>query len=96
MNIYKNVAVISGLDPHRSILQDKLLRFFSDKNEKSLIVEGGAHVLQQFIDDGLWDEARIFVGTPQFSVGLKAPQLSGTLLTTQEIEGDYLFVLKRD
>ena len=40
MNIYKNVAVISGLDPHRSILQDKLLRFFSDKNEKSLIVEG--------------------------------------------------------
>ena len=65
-----------------------------ERQIQSLIVEGGAHVLQQFIDDGLWDEARIFVGTPQFSAGLKAPQLSGNLITTQEIEGDYLFVVK--
>lgn len=65
-----------------------------ERQIQSLIVEGGAHVLQQFIDEGLWDEARIFVGTPQFSAGLKAPQLSGNLLSTQEIEGDYLFVVK--
>ena len=67
-----------------------------ERQIQSLIVEGGAQVLQQFIDEDLWDEARIFVGAPQFSAGLKAPQLSGNLITTQEIEGDYLFVVKRD
>ena len=67
-----------------------------ERQIQSLIVEGGAHVLQQFIDEELWDEARIFVGRPQFSEGLKAPQLRGNLITTQEIEGDYLFVFKRD
>jgi predicted glycosyltransferase len=37
---YKNVAIISGLEPHRKILQEKLLQLFFDKNEKSLIIEG--------------------------------------------------------
>lgn len=40
MDIYKNVAVISGIEPHRTILQEKLLNRFLKKNEKSLIVEG--------------------------------------------------------
>ena len=40
MDIYQNVAVISGLEPHRTILQERLLKFFARKAEKSLIVEG--------------------------------------------------------
>jgi len=36
----KNVAVISGIEPHRTILQEKLLSFFLNKNERSLIIEG--------------------------------------------------------
>ena len=78
------------------LMPKQVCNYLYEQQVQSLIVEGGAQVLQQFIDEGLWDEARIFVGTPQFSVGLKAPQLSGNLITTQEIEGDYLFVLKRD
>lgn len=41
----------------------------------SLIVEGGAVLLQSFIDKGLWDEARIFTGTASLQEGIKAPQL---------------------
>ena len=74
----------------------QVCNYLYEQQVQSLIVEGGAQVLQQFIDEGLWDEARIFVGSPQFSDGLKAPQLRGNLIATQEIEGDYLFVLKRD
>ena len=74
----------------------QVCNYLYEQQVQSLIVEGGAQVLQQFIDEGLWDEARIFVGSSQFSDGLKAPQLRGNLITTQEIEGDYLFVLKRD
>ena len=37
---YKNVAIISGVEPHRTILQEKLLKLFLNENEKSLIIEG--------------------------------------------------------
>jgi diaminohydroxyphosphoribosylaminopyrimidine deaminase/5-amino-6-(5-phosphoribosylamino)uracil reductase len=39
----------------------------------SLLVEGGASLLQSFIDGGLWDEARVFTGRRTFSQGVRAP-----------------------
>ncbi|MBG0860184.1 MAG: bifunctional diaminohydroxyphosphoribosylaminopyrimidine deaminase/5-amino-6-(5-phosphoribosylamino)uracil reductase RibD [Bacteroidales bacterium] len=48
---------------------------------QSLLVEGGAKVLEHFISEGLWDEARIFSGIPCFRKGMKAPVISGTLIT---------------
>ena len=40
---------------------------------QSLIVEGGAYTLQQFIETGLWDEARVFKGEKYFYAGIRAP-----------------------
>ncbi|MFA6087971.1 bifunctional diaminohydroxyphosphoribosylaminopyrimidine deaminase/5-amino-6-(5-phosphoribosylamino)uracil reductase RibD [Mucilaginibacter sp.] len=45
---------------------------------QSVIIEGGAHTLNTFIHDGLWDEARIFTGTSVLSEGIKAPAITGT------------------
>ena len=56
----------------------------------SLIVEGGAQTLQTFINEDLWDEARIFTGSSFFQKGIKAPILSGSLLATKEIGNDIL------
>ncbi len=39
----------------------------------SLVVEGGSKTLQSFIDQGLWDQARIFTGVTNLDVGYKAP-----------------------
>ncbi|HLN20382.1 MAG TPA: bifunctional diaminohydroxyphosphoribosylaminopyrimidine deaminase/5-amino-6-(5-phosphoribosylamino)uracil reductase RibD [Bacteroidales bacterium] len=50
---------------------------------QSLIVEGGAVVLNHFIDYGLWDEARVFTGYKNFSNGVKAPLLPGTFAGEQ-------------
>jgi len=44
---------------------------------QSLIVEGGASVMNLFITAGLWDEARIFTGMKNFKTGLKAPAVTG-------------------
>ena len=44
---------------------------------QSVIIEGGAHTLNTFINEGLWDEARIFTGPPVLKDGIKAPRLSG-------------------
>ncbi|WP_222984403.1 bifunctional diaminohydroxyphosphoribosylaminopyrimidine deaminase/5-amino-6-(5-phosphoribosylamino)uracil reductase RibD [Flagellimonas meishanensis] len=62
------------------------------RNITSLIVEGGRHTLQTFIDDGLWDEARIFRGSHSFQKGLAAPNLDGKLISEQTISSDMLSI----
>jgi diaminohydroxyphosphoribosylaminopyrimidine deaminase/5-amino-6-(5-phosphoribosylamino)uracil reductase len=43
---------------------------------QSVIVEGGAMLLQSFIDEGLWDEARVIKNEElKINNGLSAPQL---------------------
>jgi len=44
------------------------------KNINSIIIEGGPRTLQYFIDENLWDEARIFVGEKEFNNGIKSPK----------------------
>jgi diaminohydroxyphosphoribosylaminopyrimidine deaminase/5-amino-6-(5-phosphoribosylamino)uracil reductase len=44
---------------------------------QSLIIEGGAKMLNLFILAGLWDEARIFTGPQIWGSGLSAPVLDG-------------------
>lgn len=46
------------------------------RNIQSLIVEGGAYTLQQFINAGLYDEMRIYKSEVSFGEGVKAPQIS--------------------
>ncbi len=41
----------------------------------SVIIEGGAFTLTQFIESGLWDEALVIVGEHAFKSGMKAPVL---------------------
>jgi len=60
----------------------------------SVIIEGGAHLLNSFIEDGLWDEARIFTGNKRFSAGLKAPLLEGNEVSVLTYGEDELRVFK--
>jgi len=46
---------------------------------QSVIIEGGAHTLNTFIEAGLWDEARIFTGIINLESGIKAPQINGII-----------------
>ena len=65
-------------------------------NITSLIVEGGAKTLQTFIDENLWDEARVFKGAVSFKKGLFAPKLKGTLSNQQQILTDTLSLYIND
>lgn len=62
----------------------------------SVIIEGGARTLQTFIDENLWDEARIFKGAVSFENGLPAPKLQGTLQHQTQILTDTLSVYRND
>ena len=57
---------------------------------QSVLVEGGAHLLQSFIDDELWDEARVITNENLIiGQGLGSPVLnSESLLQECRIEND--------
>lgn len=63
---------------------------------QSVIIEGGAQTLQSFIDAGLWDEARVFSGKVQFKKGIKAPGISGNLISEKNIGDDLLKIYRND
>ncbi len=71
-------------------------RILHQENILSLLVEGGAHTLQSFIDADLWDEARILTGTSSFKKGIKAPVLTGKLTTTKNSGSDTLNIYYND
>jgi diaminohydroxyphosphoribosylaminopyrimidine deaminase/5-amino-6-(5-phosphoribosylamino)uracil reductase len=70
----------------------ELLSYLHSQNISSLLVEGGTKVLQSFIDQNLWDEARIFVGNKHLNDGIKAPQLPYPPDETHKIFDDQLFI----
>jgi diaminohydroxyphosphoribosylaminopyrimidine deaminase/5-amino-6-(5-phosphoribosylamino)uracil reductase len=59
------------LEPSYSL--EDLMEELHDLQILSVFVEGGARLLQSFLDTGLWDEARVLTGRISFSQGVKAP-----------------------
>lgn len=70
----------------------KLLTYLHSQNISSLLVEGGAKVLQAFVQHDLWDEARILVGNKLLKDGLKAPLLPNAPDEKYKIFDDQLFI----
>lgn len=66
------------------------------KNIQSVIVEGGTKTLQSFIDENLWDEARVFVGEINFEDGIKAPVIAGEKKKESAIWHDKLMIFQND
>jgi diaminohydroxyphosphoribosylaminopyrimidine deaminase/5-amino-6-(5-phosphoribosylamino)uracil reductase len=64
----------SVVDRNSPIVPQILEQLYA-RNVTSLIVEGGAVTLQQFLDLGLWDEIRQFQSGVCFGGGIKAPSL---------------------
>lgn len=56
---------------------------------QSILIEGGRHTLQTFIDDNLWDEAKVFIGNICLENGVYAPVLNNNF-QIKNIKGDQL------
>jgi diaminohydroxyphosphoribosylaminopyrimidine deaminase/5-amino-6-(5-phosphoribosylamino)uracil reductase len=66
----------------------QILNTLHDKKITSLIVEGGTHTLESFINKNLWDEARVFTGNKHFQSGIKAPVITTSKITSQMMIGE--------
>ncbi|OZV66441.1 riboflavin biosynthesis protein RibD [Winogradskyella aurantia] len=71
-------------------LAGQISKILYKRNINSIIIEGGTKTLQAFIDENLWDEARIFVGNIEFQNGTKAPRLQGKSVSKTNILLDTL------
>lgn len=60
---------------------------------RSVIVEGGAQLLNLLIEKGMWDEARVFVSQIKFEEGIDAPRITG-LVAEELIDTDKLLIYK--
>lgn len=59
---------------------------------QSVIIEGGANILNQFIAAGLWDEARVIKSSTNWQEGIAAPQINGYLEEIIPLNTDTLFI----
>jgi diaminohydroxyphosphoribosylaminopyrimidine deaminase/5-amino-6-(5-phosphoribosylamino)uracil reductase len=106
----ERTLIITGADDHERHLEglayefldfekpiaEQLCRLLMKYEISSLIVEGGEQTLITFIDEGLWDEARIFSGATALGKGLKAPQISGKQVHFRHIGDNTLTILRHD
>jgi len=54
-----------------------ILQCLYERNIHSVMIEGGATILNSFLDAGLWDEANVEVSPKNVLGGVKAPIISG-------------------
>jgi diaminohydroxyphosphoribosylaminopyrimidine deaminase/5-amino-6-(5-phosphoribosylamino)uracil reductase len=74
---------------------EQILSKLTTLNISSIIIEGGTALLQSFINENLWDEARVFINPDKnFGSGIKAPAFDLSKAHQQKSGADNLFTLK--
>ncbi|ATP56381.1 riboflavin biosynthesis protein RibD [Pedobacter ginsengisoli] len=63
---------------------------------QSVIIEGGANILNQFIQGNLWDEARVFTSANSWTDGISSPIINGIITEEHYIEKDKLTIYKNN
>lgn len=74
---------------------EECLHIMYDNRVQSVIIEGGRKTLDMFITSGLWDEARILVGSQYWGKGLPAPVLTQTPNKIEVIDNNKIMYVRR-
>ena len=82
-------VVFEEIDFSKNIAQ-QICEVLQKHKIQSVIIEGGSQTLQTFINENIWDEARIFIGNVKFEKGVKAPIFSAKISSEEKIKTDIL------
>ena len=77
------LSLPDGFELIQSTDVDNILSCLYQEGIQTLLVEGGAHLLQSFIDSGLWDECFVEQGPSPIYGQVKAPMLHGAVREAQ-------------
>ena len=86
-------TIFEVIDFQENIAQQIVERLYQHQIQ-SVIIEGGAQIIQTFIDTNLWDEGRVFIGNSKFGNGIKAPVLNKTPSKKEKIRTDELLIIR--
>lgn len=91
----KESCLYYKLSDEPSLIQQIITALFK-LNIQSVLVEGGSKLLQGFIDENLWDEARVITNNElQIGEGTQAPLLpEARLINTSKIHSDSIRIFK--
>jgi diaminohydroxyphosphoribosylaminopyrimidine deaminase / 5-amino-6-(5-phosphoribosylamino)uracil reductase len=81
----EQVILEAEVDPIR-----ELLTMLHRRSVRSVLVEGGARLLNAFLERGLWDEARVITGAVRLEDGTVAPRMTTPPARTALIDGDHI------
>ncbi|MDO1500235.1 bifunctional diaminohydroxyphosphoribosylaminopyrimidine deaminase/5-amino-6-(5-phosphoribosylamino)uracil reductase RibD [Winogradskyella maritima] len=80
----------NALDWKKPNIAEQICNTLHKNDINSMIIEGGAKTLQTFIDEELWDEARVFTSKMILNDGTQAPKLNGQLTESTTVATDTL------
>ncbi len=92
----KTIVISESTIAFKAPLGEQICQYLHINDINSVIIEGGRKTLQTFIDENLWDEARVFTGKTNFNSGTKGPLLNGKLYSEISILEDSLKIYLND
>jgi len=90
----KNLVEYVKLDPVEDMAKH-ILEDLYERKIQSVIVEGGAVLLDSLLKKGLWDEARVFKSKEEFGIGIEAPSIRGRMISIEKIGEDELVLYRK-
>ncbi len=91
-NQAKTLVLSSDTIDYSKKIGTQITDFLFLNNIQSVIIEGGRQTLQTFIDENLWDEARIFKGSVFLENGIQSPNIIKKEGTKKTIVEDELLI----
>ncbi|MDR1226096.1 MAG: bifunctional diaminohydroxyphosphoribosylaminopyrimidine deaminase/5-amino-6-(5-phosphoribosylamino)uracil reductase RibD [Prevotellaceae bacterium] len=92
LNIFNSEAPTITIE---SLCPKDILKELYKQNVQSVMVEGGAKLLNKFIESGLWDEARIFTSQDRLGSGIAAPKITGATIYKEMVGDNLLEILQK-
>ncbi len=77
-----------------SSLTKQIFDYLFKKSIQSIIIEGGPFTLDSFIQQNIWDEARVFIAPFDIVNGKKAPSIPAPVEKKLDIKGDQLLIYR--
>jgi diaminohydroxyphosphoribosylaminopyrimidine deaminase/5-amino-6-(5-phosphoribosylamino)uracil reductase len=93
----EDIGRAKGIKLKRNIPSSiQVIEYLNNLGIQSLFIEGGAEVISHFIENNLWDEARVFTGNALFNDGIKSPSVKGKLYQEAVFEKSRLRVFLKE
>lgn len=92
IQLNENLSLVKIFDENNYL--EEILQYLYNIKIQSVIIEGGAFLIQKCIENNFWDEARVFIGNDYNFAGTKAPKLNKNYTEKYNFNKSKLYIFK--